>query len=125
MDRSPDLEAHAGHGPTDLLSRVDRALSAVEHGHKPIAGCGHLAAPKSVEHRPYRIVVLGQQVTPRAVAKLESAGSGVHDVGYHQRRQNLVEATALRTRNAVLGCQSIVIHGSSPTTHESWPGGTS
>ena len=61
-----------------------------------------------------------------AVAELEGTGGGVHDVGYQECRHHSVEATALGERaNAVLGCQSIVIHGSSPTTQESWPGGTS
>jgi hypothetical protein len=77
---------------------MDGALSAVEHGHKPVAGRRDFAAPKSVEHGPHRLVVPGQQVAPRAVAELEGTGGGVHDVSYQERRQHSVEATALRTR---------------------------
>ena len=39
---------------------MDGSLSAVEHGHKPVAGRGDLAPPESVEHRSHRLVVPGQ-----------------------------------------------------------------
>ena len=104
---------------------MDGSLSAVEHGHKPIAGRRDLAAPKSVEHGPYRLVVPGQQVAPPAVAELEDTGGGLHDVGYQSVATTRSKPPPSVRANAVLGCQSIVIHGSSPTTQESWPGGTS
>ena len=77
---------------------MDGQLSAVEHGHKSNVCRRNLAAPKSVEHRPHRLVVPGQKVAPGTVAQLEGTGGGVHDVGYQERRHQSVEATTLRTR---------------------------
>jgi hypothetical protein len=76
---------------------MDGSLSAIEHGDKPVAGRRDLAAPKSVEYGPHRLVVPSQQVAPPTVAELEGTGAGVHDVGYEERRHS-VEATALGTR---------------------------
>jgi hypothetical protein len=82
VHRGPKLEADAGRYATNLMSGMDGSLSAVKQGHKPVAGRGDLATAESVQHGPHRLIVPGQQVTPRTIAKLQCVGGGLHDVGY-------------------------------------------
>jgi hypothetical protein len=88
VDARPDLDAEAWQGLGKLDGTRDGPAGLVEGGEKAIAGGIELASPVLPEGLADQRVVLGQQLTPPAVAQLRGQSGRSHDV----RKQDRGEA---------------------------------
>src|SRR4051794_2454334 len=94
MNASPYFQAELRHLVDHDQGAGDSARRCVECGEEAVAGCVHLAPTEPLELPTNQLVVLFDQIAPRAISQLSGAACRLDDVGEKHSCQVAVSAAS-------------------------------